>query len=209
MKVNDVTQADNSTLEQKVTLRYTALKQITNPVVLETHGGWGEIFAAAYGHIRQGVVLEKDPQKAEYLARQRPTWAVYEGDSAAALSLGAGAHLVTNVLDIDPYGDPWPVIQAYFRSARQMADSMVVVVNDGLRQMVRTGTSWQSNSLSPIVAEWGNDLFGRYLEVCEELMRRSVLPADYHMTFFDGYHTGHSGSMTHYLAVLEKQKTTG
>lgn len=204
MQLTDFVKADNNTFEQKAMLRRTALEHITSPVVCETHGGWGELFETVYGQVREGMVIEKDPQRAEFLARQRPTWAVYEADSAAALEMGAGAHLVVNVLDVDPYGDPWPVIQGFFRASRQMADRMVVVVNDGLRQMVRSGTSWQSTTLAPIVAERGNNLWPVYLDVCKELMGRAILPTDYRLSFFDGYYTGHSQRMTHYLAVLER-----
>lgn len=78
---------DNSTGKQKIALRRLMLKQMTaEPVVMETHGGVGQVWASVYAHISQGVVFEKNEEKAAHLARQRPTWAVYEADCIKALS---------------------------------------------------------------------------------------------------------------------------
>lgn len=199
-------QVDNSTFDQKIMLRQTAVRALNGvtPVVMETHGGIGDVFGTVYRDVVDGVVFEKDSSRTAVLAHQRPSWAVYEADCVPALQLGAGGHLCVNLLDVDPYGDPWPAIQAFMVSRRPFADSMVVVVNDGLRQKVRGGGSWDSGTLAPVVERWGNDLWGRYLEACEWLMGEAAQAAGYRVVFFDGYYTGVEKKMTHYLAVLNR-----
>jgi len=199
-------QLDNGSFDEKVMLRLTAVRALTEtPVIIETHGGIGDLWAACYRDVEEGVVFEKDSGKAEKLARQRPTWAVYEADSEIALRLGAGSHLCANLLDLDPYGDPWPAIRGYFGSRRPFAGRMVVVVNDGLRHKIRGGGAWDSGTLAPMVERYGNDLWNRYLHICEEMMTEAVKLAGYRVTFFDGYYAGHEKKLTHYLAILEKQ----
>ena len=205
---------DNSTGEKKISLRRAMLKDIesaawaqgaaaASPVVMETHGGLGHLYKACYSNIRQGIVFERDPAKTLVLAAQRPTWAVYEADCVDALKEGAGNHLDVTVLDVDPYGDPWPTIEAFFGSKRPFAPSMHVVVNDGLRQEVRIGRAWAVNSLQEIVSERGNNLNPVYLEVCQELLKRKAALAGYSLDRFIGYYCGFGGQMTHYLARLQ------
>lgn len=142
-----MTQHDNSTYKQKVMLRRKALEFVSDPVVMETHGGAGKLYEACYPHVEQGIVFEKDDTKLAILGRQRPTWAVYGATCETAISGGAGAHLPVNILDVDPYGNPWPVIGAFFESDRPRPELMAVVVNDGLRQKVKQGGSWDVGSL--------------------------------------------------------------
>lgn len=195
---------DNSTFSQKVMLRQTALAKLTDPaVILETHGGYGDVFSAVYSHVDQGVVFEKDHFRTVFLAHQRPSWAVYEADCVTALELGAGDHLVVNLLDIDPYGNAWPPIKAFFGSTRPRASRVVVVVNDGLRMKLRGGGAWDTKVLEDMVQRYGNDLWNSYLGICEELMKETAVSANYTMSFFDGYYCGIEQKMTHYLAVLE------
>ena len=196
-------QKDNNTYPEKVMLRQTAVSLVDAPlVVMETHGDIGDIWATVYRDVAEGIVFEKRPDRTTLLAQQRETWAVYEGDSARALALGAGAHLTINLLDVDPYGDPWPTIQAFFGSERPFANEMVVVVNDGLRQMVRSGAAWNSKTLEPVVQRFGNDLWEQYLAACKWLMETAVAEAGYQVIFFDGYHCGTGLCNTHYLARL-------
>jgi hypothetical protein len=65
---------DNTTLAQKIALRRQVLTHITDPIVLETHGGFGHIFRKVYSHIDKGVVFETDEEKSTFLAKQRPSW---------------------------------------------------------------------------------------------------------------------------------------
>jgi len=181
------------------------LRQMSEPpVILETHGGIGRLWAACYAGVEAGVVFEKDEDMAAHLARQRPTWAVYEADCVGALVGGAGAHLTVNVLDLDPWGEPWPAIQAFFESDRPRAARLWVVVNDGLRDCIKTGRAWRVESLQGMVQRYGNDLFARYLDVCRELLTQKAAQAGYSLDRFAGYHCGAGGIITHYLAQFSR-----
>lgn len=197
---------DNNTYEQKVSLRVTALRQLRDiPVVMETHGGIGDVWAAVYRHVVDGVVFDKQADRAELLAHQRPTWSVYNADCTPAIRNGAGKHLCVNLLDIDPYGDSWPTIQAYFASKRPFPERMIIVVNDGLRHKVRAGGAWDSGTLEPVVQRWGNDLWDKYLDACAFLLEDAVQAAGYQVAFFDGYHCGVEQKMTHFIGELKME----
>ncbi len=135
---------------------------------------------------------------------QRPTWAVYECDSTAALSEGVGAHLTITLLDVDPYGESWPTLKAFFKSQRPFADRMVVVVNDGLRQKLRINGAWSTGSMRSMVEKYGNDLHPIYLDICAELLGEYADSAGYFVDEFAGYYCGASKLLTHFLAVLQK-----
>lgn len=205
MSINHVPPKDNSTFPAKVELRRLALQQVAHPVVLETHGGYGELYDACYyGAATEGVVFERDARRTAFLCRQRPEWAVYEGECELHLAAGVGAHLCVNVLDVDPYGSAWGAIQAFFGSSRPFAGKMVVVVNDGLRYGTRLGRAWQIETLQPLVQRFGNGLWDKYLDVCGVLLQEAAGPVGYGVKFFDGYYAGNGQKMTHFLAVLEK-----
>lgn len=186
-------QKDNSTGIYKILLRQNLLKFIDRPVILETHGGEGVIFAACYGSAATGPVFEKNPEKAEILARQRPGWLVYETDCMAALSARCGNGLGINFLDVDPYGDPWPVIRAFFDAGYDLPDTLAVAVNDGLRQKVKQHAGWAVRSMRPAVEQFGNaDLYANYLEVCQALMAQISGPWGYEIAQWTGYYCGHA-----------------
>ena len=198
------TQKDNSTFHQKALLRQMALARLeAEPVVMETHGGAGKLYDACYRDVGRDVVFEKDPDKAAILGRQRPAWAVYEGDCVTAIEGGAGAHLEVNLLDVDPYGDPWPVIGAFFESERPRAGRLMVAVNDGLRQKLVIG-AWDVGTMQGMVAKYGNKLAPIYLEVCRELMAEKAAQAGYDLDRWAGYYCGSGKRMTHYLAILTR-----
>jgi hypothetical protein len=196
---------DNSTLSLKASLRIKALRELERPVVMETHGGYGKLYARCYSHLGVGVVFEKRPEKAAKLAQQRPGWAVYEADCTMALSGGVGAHLPVNFLDLDPYGEPWPVLDAFLESKRTLPERLVVVVNDGLRQKCKLNGGWTVRSLQPIVDRIGNGaLYEKYLEVCRDLVKEKAARAGYTLRRWTGYYCGFADQMTHYAAVLER-----
>ena len=182
------------------------LVETNTPAVMETHGGAGRLFRACYSDIQRGIVFEKDPEKSSLLAQQRPTWSVYECDCVTALRAGIGSHVQIDILDIDPYGEPWPVLDAFLQSERPLAPTLFIVVNDGLRQKVRLSGGWNVHSLDAVVSRFGNKLASQYLEVCEYLMKTKATEAGYHLSRFTGYYCGHGGQMTHYLARLDRVK---
>lgn len=197
-------QIDNTTLESKLSMRLAGLTLLDEPpVIMETHGGLGEVYQHIY-HEYTGVVFEKDPDKAISLALQRPKWAVYEADCEKALALGAGAHLEVNFLDVDPYGSPWPTFKAFFESKRPFAPKLILAVNDGFRFKIRTGAAWEVHFFRPVVERFGNDLWPVYLQICEWFLPQICAPAGYKVTRFHGRYTGDGQKMTHYLAVLER-----
>lgn len=195
-------QKDNSTIKHKALLRRNLLAEIADPVVMETHGGAGMLFLRCYSHIRHGVVFETKPDKTAILARQRPSWSVYECDCVTALKAGAGAHLPVNFFDLDPYGEPWPVLDAIFESERPWPVRIGIVVNDGMRQKLRIG-AWDVGSMAGMVAKYGNKLDGIYLDVCRELLSDKAAQRGYRLIRWAGYYCGHADQMTHYAAVLE------
>jgi len=197
-------QKDNSTFQQKAALRRAVLAEIDRPVVMETHGGIGAIYRACYSGVKQGIVFETNERKADILAGQRPSWSVYQSDSTKALAVGAGAHLEVNVLDLDPYGEPWPTIAAFFGTDRPRANRLWVVVNDGLRQKVGMGGAGKVGSLQKMVQRYGNNLHDIYLDICRELLAEHAKAAGYALRRFRGYYTGHAQQMTHYAALLEQ-----
>ncbi len=155
--------------------------------------------------MKAGVVFETDPLKSAVLAKQRPSWAVYETGCEYALSCGTGRHLTINVLDLDPYGDPWPAVDAFFESERPHSARLIVVVNDGLRRTAQRAKAWSSTSLQEKVLKYGNEnFFKRYLAVCRELLSEKAAPVGYRLVKWAGYYCGAGQQMTHYAAVLER-----
>lgn len=199
------TQKDNSTLNLKTSLRRNVLAELGAPaVVCETHGGYGHIYERCYRGAVGGVVFEKDPAKAAFLARQRPAWAVYECDSTYALGAGVGGHLAINFLDLDPYGEPWPVLDAFLAGhGERLPNVWGLAVNDGLRQKVQLAGGWDVASLADAVGRWGAaNMHRHYLDVCRWLVEQKAGRLDFKLARWAGYHCGAAQGMTHYGAVL-------
>lgn len=172
---------------------------------METHAGAGKIWSYCYAGIEDGVAFEKNPAKADILARQRPSWAVYECDVVAAVGLGAGSHLPANVLDIDPYGEPWPVIDAFFTSDRPWPSPLAIVVNDGLRQKLKMGGGWTTGSMAEVVGRVGNAaLYDDYLAICRTLLEEKAGSVGYRLDHWAGRYTGHAQQMTHYAGIFSR-----
>lgn len=196
-------QKDNTTKTQKIHLRLNLLREIAQPVIMETHGGMGVLFDRCYADVPEGIVFEVKPEKTAVLAQQRPTWAVYECDCVTALAAGVGAHLAVNFFDLDPYGEPWPVLDAIFASERPWRERIGIVVNDGLRQRLKIG-AWSVASMAEAVAQYGNHgVYDNYLTVCKELLTQKAAQRGYKLKRWAGYYCGHAEQMTHYAAVLE------
>lgn len=50
-------QKDNSTLNLKASLRHNLLREIDNPVVLETHGGYGHLYERCYRGLSDVIAI--------------------------------------------------------------------------------------------------------------------------------------------------------
>ena len=199
-------QRDNSTFRSKAKLRKKALAMLDAPCVMETHGGYGAIYDECYRSSDiPGVVFEKNPVKADALAKQRPTWAVYECDCVAAIAEGVGFHIPVNLFDIDPYGSPWDVIDAILSQSDKLPPTVVMAVNDGLRHSVEKGVGWKVSQLHPAAQRFGAaSLHRRYLDVCEFTMQQKAVEAGYALDRFGGYYCGFGDKMTHYAALLRR-----
>ena len=197
-------QKDNSTIDRKVALRRQALRHVpTDAPILETHGGYGRIFDRVYHRHTAGVVLEKDDRKVALLARQRPTWRVYHGLAEKALAAGLARDMAFAFVDLDPYGSPFDVLDAFFQAGRQFAPRLELVVNDGMRNKVRVGSAWHVHCLREIVERYGNDLLGVYLDVAREMVATLAQRVGYAITAWKGYYCGSNNDITHYWATLE------
>lgn len=176
----------------------------TDPVVLETHGGYGRLYERCYSHISGGIVIEKDARKAAFLARQRRTWRVFEDDCLDVLRCRVTDDVPANLFDIDPYGSPWDVIDLCMQR-RSLPSSIWIVVNDGLRQKCQRGGSWNVKCLGSVVERRGANLYPVYLDVCEELLEEKAGQHGMSLTRFSGYYCGKQKQMTHYVACIERR----
>lgn len=110
-------------------------------------------------------MFEIREDRALHLARLRPSWGVYQNDSASAIRDGALDDATVTVLDVDPYGSPWPVIAAFMESTpAKRAPRLDIVVNDGLRLTVKRAGGWNVEGLHAMVDKYGNsNLYRHYL----------------------------------------------
>lgn len=144
--------------------------------------------------------------RAEELVRQRPTWSVIQAKSEDALAMGCGDHLSVDLLDVDPYGEPWPTLDAFFSSDRPRVERLGVVVNDGLRQKLRLAGGWSVRSMRQAVERWGNAaIYEKYLDVARWKIEQIAARQHYTVSHWTGYHCGNKQDMTHYAAVLERR----
>ena len=198
-------------------LRSKALLELERPVILETHGGLGRLYAHCYSEFPDGVVFEKNPAKSGVLAKQRPTWAVYEADCIRAMAAGVGSHLPINFVDFDPYGGPWLAMDAFFQGLRSSVPRLVLVVHDGLRERLKMHVAWITEGLQDVVDRMGNSaIYENYLDVCKGLVKEKAAKAGYVLRRWTGYYgrpperpVGQIGeapgwNATHYAAVLER-----
>lgn len=153
--------------------------------------------------IGQGVVMEKDPEKCKTLAIQRPSWSVYECDCVAALTGGVGSHLPVNFLDVDPYGEPWPVIDAFFASDRLFPDTLAIAVNDGGLQFVKRGHGWKMPSIADRISKMGNSqAYDLYLDICQDSLKEKASHRGYTMARWAGYKA--TPDVAHYAAIFNR-----
>lgn len=198
---------DNAGKLVKIGFRQRVLSKIANPKILETHGGKGAIGKALYLQY-QGVVFEKNPEKTKYLLEQRPHWAIYEGDCIPALTAGIGFHITPNFIDCDPYGSPWPILKAIFSHGDQLADTVGIAVNDGLRRKVQLGGSWSCEILKPYVLSHGNAWINKNWEiVVRDLFEKTVV--GFEVCEWLIMSSGHGGAMTQYGAIIKKAANGG
>ena len=196
---------DNKTVIEKARLRKQMLAKLQSPpVILETHGGTGDIFQRCYKHVEQGIVFETDPKKAAVLCRQRPNWTVCETDCNWALSNNVGSHLPINFIDCDPYGAAWNALNALFRSDRPRPDKVLIVVHDGIRNRITRFGASDIDVFHSIIEEIGEiALSQNYLDVCQHLLTQYAALGGYAVEMFGGFYSKHDKNQTHFFAELK------
>lgn len=193
----------NSALSTKLAVRRAVLKQLPAPIVMETHGGNGEVFKRLYSHYSFGVVMEKEKRRAAHLTRQRPGWAVYCVDSLKALQGGVLENIPFTLYDIDPFGDPWPHVDAILDRPKHPGEFWFVV-NDGLRKKAQLAGAWDCASLQLAVQHFGNGRMPRdYGESCHWLMQQKAEARGFSLLRFYFTYAGYQDAMTHYYAQIK------
>lgn len=195
---------DNGSRGVKAYVRHELMRVLPPSAVLETCGGSGGMYNDCYRGL-PGVVIEKNTRKAEALAEQRPTWAVYEGDAEKIVAAGAGFHLHISFVDIDPYGDPWPLVDAVFSRAKDLPDTWGLVVNDGLKRFLMLGRAWKLERFRKYVEEHGNkNIPGMYPQICREMIEQKAHACGAGLSWWLCRSGGHGRQMTHYAAVISR-----
>ena len=170
---------------------------------METNGGFGVLYESCYYKISSGVVFEKDDEKIERLSKQRQTWFVYQADCLAGIEASCGGKLGVNFVDVDPYGDPWPIIECFMKNKAYKQKKIAIAVNDGLRQMLKMNGGWKVGSIRDQVKKHGNSsIYKNYIEICKEKMSEIAEMGGYKVDLFGGYYCGAGKNMTHYGVVL-------
>lgn len=197
-------QKDNQTLNLKAALRVKMLRFLPDPIVLETHGGTGRIFLRCYSNLAPGVVFETDEEKTSYLAVQRPAWAIYQADCERSIRAGVGFHVRPNFFDLDPYGQPWPILDAIL--ANKLPDLWASATNDGLRMKLQSRGGWNVSAIQDAIRHFGNErIYSKYLEACRWMIERRLSAARFRLDYFTGYYCGKAQHMTHWAFVARRE----
>lgn len=198
-------QKDNGGKFIKLAMRQALLRKIDQPRILETNGGKGELGKTLYLDY-PGAVFEKDKNKTPYLVEQRPHWAVYECDCVKAMQEGVGFHHRPNFIDLDPYGNPWPIMKVISSNADKLDNIIGVVVNDGLRKFASLGCAWKSEDLKDYVQRYGNAWINKNWEIMiRDKLEKLWAIAGYEIQEWTIRPSGFNGLMTQYAAVLKRK----
>jgi len=200
---SDIEQKDNSGIEEKIAVRREGISWLQRtPKVLELFAGRGKIYRVVYKHFNGGVAFEKDQDKAASIARQRPTWRIYEADCVAGIRHGLTFGDKFSFIDLDPYGNPWESLNAVFEEGL-FRDSCVVAVNDGMRIKLRVNGGRDVKSVRPMWKKFGG-LHDCYLQACRWQINKKAANAGFDVDRFTGIYGGHNDQMTHYLFKLNR-----
>lgn len=192
--------ADNTSLRFKVFQRNEVCVQIKHPRILECFGGYGVLYDRIWRkNDATGAVIEKDAERARHLAEQRQKWVVVRGDCEIVLQAGFCDWLAFDILDCDPYGEPWKAIRAFFGN-RVYADAMFVVATDGLVYDLQRGA--RSLMMRPFIEKYGREFVKvNYGMVAEELLTNIIKPRGFEVRDFK-FHK--QNRLAHWTAKLER-----
>ena len=156
----------NSHEVTKKAIRRTAIGLVDMPNVLQCHAGFGKMTDAVFQDL-PGLMIEKTPETIDKLYKNHSNKAVYEGDSLAYLE-GLKTHSFS-VIDIDPFGDPFPHLSALIALTPQVS-KIAVVITDGLIQFAKLGQASKTKSLEPAVKLFGANVYPNYEASVKEIV---------------------------------------
>jgi len=192
---------DNKGLKDKLVLRRRALSYAMDGPCLEAYAGYGLLFEELYRQrFPVGIAFDKNRDKAAHLARSRPEWAVYESDPVPAFSARLHQDVPFSFVDIDPYGACWPLLTSLFHERQAFQDTVVIAVNDGLREHLKWG---HGGDFGVPPEFWGSE-YDQYLALCKILIEKKAEQIGYNLLRFEGFYAGYQNQMTHFYATLTK-----
>lgn len=163
-------QKDNTETHHKLAVRRRAAETLgEGDFILEAFAGSGEMYSALW-HRWAGFTMDKDLAKVTRAAKQRKRWGCYQGDTLRALEAGWLENIEFKLVDFDPYGEPWPALQAYFAGHLAFHSPWVAVCTDGY---------WSQRNLaskSRCLFGYGGGRFSgmsdrAYIEICHDFVR--------------------------------------
>ncbi len=192
---------DNSSLPLKLALRREALAACKRkpPFVLDAFAGLGEMHRALYSDLN-GVAIDNDPNRAGLLPFARPTWTCLDADAVSAIENGLLAQYDFDLIDLDPYGNPWPAVLAVIASIRR---EVVLIVTDGMRSKIRISDGFAIKSIAPMLQRFGASLHDRYLDACRWRLENEGA----RVLQFRGAYAGANKAMTYWWAGIEPTRT--
>lgn len=157
-------QRDNGSGVAKARLRSRLAASLpADARILEGFAGEGHLYRVCWRPFG-GATIDRDDAKARASAIERPSWAVYRGDTEKALLFGWLGKQIFDVVDLDCYGSPWLFVRAWFLGVRARAAVTTLILTDGY--LARASLSWLDATL-----------FGG-----AKRMRQNVSPQLYHET---------------------------
>lgn len=123
---------DNSATNAKVFARQRVAEGLgADARILECFCGAGLMYEMCWSSFSRGATIDTKDGAVEQAARERPTWAVYQGDAEKCLLGGWMSHVPFDLVDIDAYGSPWPFLLAWASSDRARAPQTRFILTDG------------------------------------------------------------------------------
>ena len=142
-----IVQQYNTHLRAKISLRREAMDWLApEPInLIETHGGEGYLYRAAYaGRVATATAIEKNPRCAG-----AGRVMIYDRCERALRHLDLSPY---NLIDVDPYGDPWFVLYLIARRLRLLPPrrrAILLTCGEGKLLGMKTG-----------ISGWVNDRIG-------------------------------------------------
>ena len=194
-------QKDSTHPQLKIAMRHALIERLSGMhEVLDCYGGMGIMYDACYRPY-DGTVMELDPLRIESLARARPTWRVFEGDSPRMLAAGVTRGRCISLIDCDSYGSPWPALEGFFTGHDLFPFCLAIAMTCGDIQKIDLTGGWDIKGWQPYVQRYGNKLKPIFLAVCQERLANLVTSRGYRIAWWHGAY-GHRRHAAYCAAVL-------